>query len=139
MGIFSFIGSIFKPAADLIDSLHTSDEEKMQLRNEHAKMQFQFQSKVLEYETKLMESKADIISAEAKSGHFITSAWRPITMLAFTGIIIARWFGLTADNISADLEQQLFEIIKIGIGGYIVGRSGEKMVKAYKDLSLIHI
>jgi len=133
MSIFSFIGSIFKPAADLIDNLHTSTEEKLELSNELAKMQFEMQSKVLEYETKLMESQATVIAAEAKSGHFITSAWRPITMLCFTAIIVGRWFGWTDTAISADLESQLFEIVKIGLGGYIVGRSGEKMVKAFKE------
>jgi hypothetical protein len=133
MGIFSFIGSIFKPAADLIDSIHTSEEEKLIIKNELAKMQFEMQSKVLEYETKLMESKASIISAEAKSGYFITSAWRPIVMLTFAGIIVARWFGLTADNISAELESQLFDIIQLGIGGYIMGRSGEKIAKELKS------
>lgn len=132
MGIFSFIGSIFKPAADLVDNLHTSEEEKLIIRNELAKMQFEMQSKVLEYETKLMESKASIISAEAKSGHFITSAWRPITMLCFTAIVVARWFGLTTE-ISPELESELFSIIKIGLGGYIVGRSGEKIAKAVKE------
>ena len=28
MGILEFIGGIFKPAADLIDNVHTSDEER---------------------------------------------------------------------------------------------------------------
>ena len=32
MGIFDFIGSIFKPAADLVDNLHTSDEERLELQ-----------------------------------------------------------------------------------------------------------
>lgn len=133
MSIFSFIGAIFKPAADLIDNLHTSTEEKLELNNQLAKMQFEMQSKVLEYETKLMEAQASVISAEAKSGNWITSAWRPLTMLCFTCIIVARWFGWTETNISPELEAQLFEIVKLGIGGYIVGRSGEKIVKSYKD------
>ena len=32
MNILSFIGEIFKPAAKLIDDLHTSDEEKLTLK-----------------------------------------------------------------------------------------------------------
>lgn len=129
MGIFSFIASIFKPASELVDDLITSDEERIKLKNEIAKVQFEFQSKALEYETKLMESKASIIEAEAKSGHAITSMWRPIVMLCFTGIVVARWFGLTAENISPELESQLFSIIQLGLGGYIIGRSGEKIAK----------
>lgn len=132
MGIFSFISSIFSPATELIDDLVTTDEERLKIKNELAKLQFEFQSKALEYETKLMESKASIVEAEAKSDHAVTAMWRPITMLAFTGIVIARWFGLTADNISPELESKLFTIIQIGLGGYIVGRSGEKIAKEIK-------
>ena len=33
MGLFDFIGSIFKPATKLVDDLHTSTEEKMKLKN----------------------------------------------------------------------------------------------------------
>ena len=39
MGLFDFIANIFKPAADIVDELHTSDEEKGRLRNELAKIQ----------------------------------------------------------------------------------------------------
>lgn len=132
MGLLSFIGEIFTPAVKLIDNLHTSDQEKLTLRNELSKMQFEFQSKLLEYETKLMEAKSSVIVAEAKSGHAITATWRPITMLCFTGIIVARWFGLTDGAISPELEAQLFDIVKIGLGGYIVGRSGEKIAGVIK-------
>ena len=132
MGLLSFLGDIFKPATELIDELHTSDEEKFKLRNEFAKAQIEAQSQLLKYETRLVEAKSATIVAEAKSGHFITSAWRPITMLCFTGIVVARWFGLTSGSISPELELELFGIIKIGLGGYIVGRSGEKIASVLR-------
>ena len=132
MSIFSFIGKIFKPVADLVDNLHTSEEEKLQVKSKMMEMQFEFQSKILDYETKLMESKAVIISSEAKSEHFITAAWRPITMLSFTAIIVLRWFGLTDGAISPELEMKLFSIVQLGLGGYIVGRSGEKIAEEWK-------
>ena len=37
--MLDFIQNIFKPAAELVDNLHTSDEEKLKLRNEFAKIQ----------------------------------------------------------------------------------------------------
>ena len=133
MSIFSFIGKIFKPVTDLVDDLHTSEEEKLQVKSKMMEMQFEFQSKILDYETRLMESKATIIESEAKSEHFLTAAWRPITMLLFTGIIVLRWFGLTDAGISQELELKLFSIVQLGLGGYIVGRSGEKIAKEWRD------
>jgi hypothetical protein len=133
MGIFSFISSIFVPATKLIDDLVTTDEERLKIKNELAKLQFEFQTKALDYETKLMESKASVIEAEAKSGHAITSMWRPLVNLTFAGLIVARWLGWTAPGISPELELELFSILKISLGGYIIGRSGEKIVKEYKN------
>ena len=43
--------------------------------------------KLNELETDVIKSKTQIITTEAKSEHFLTSTWRPITMLVFVFII----------------------------------------------------
>ena len=58
MNILGFIGEIFKPAANLIDSLHTSTEEKLILKNKLEVIENKITSKIIDYETKLLESKA---------------------------------------------------------------------------------
>ena len=45
MSIFSFISSIFKPAADLIDDLVTTDEERLQLKTKLKEVENEFQTK----------------------------------------------------------------------------------------------
>lgn len=129
--IFAFISSIIGPVTGFIDKLHVSESEKMELKNEMMKMQFEMQGKLIEYETKLMEGQASIVKAEAESSNKLTSSWRPIMMLVFTGLIVARWFGYSAVGISPELEMELFSIIKIGLGGYVGGRSLEKVAQVY--------
>ena len=34
-------------------------------------------------------------------------------------------------SLELELPESLFELLKIGVGGYIFGRSGEKMVESY--------
>jgi hypothetical protein len=80
----------------------------------------------------VLQGRMSIIKAEASSEHFLTATWRPITMLTFTGLVVARWLGFSAEGITEAEYVQLWEILKLGIGGYVLGRSGEKMVKAYK-------
>lgn len=80
----------------------------------------------------VLQGRMSIIKAEASSEHFLTATWRPITMLTFTGLVVARWLGFSAEGITEAEYIQLWEILKLGIGGYVLGRSGEKMVKAYK-------
>jgi len=127
MGIFSFIADVFKPAADLIDNLHTSEEEKMDLHRQLRQVENEFQSKVLDYETKLMESQASIIQAEATSQSWLTQNWRPITMLTFLVLVVCNSFGLLVNN----LADEAWTLLQIGLGGYVVGRSAEKIIPAF--------
>ena len=73
-------------------------------------------------------AQANIILAEAKSDGFLTKNWRPLTMLVFVGLIVARWFGWSAENLTPAEYLELWSIVKIGLGGYVVGRSVEKTI-----------
>ena len=61
--IFGFVSNIIKPVTDMVDKLHTSDDEKLTLRNELAKIENTFNLKVMEYETKLLEARSSIINS----------------------------------------------------------------------------
>lgn len=137
--ITSFVSGIFKPAADLIDDIHTSEEEKgeievkkQKLRNEIDKAKFTIQDKLMEYESKLMENRTKLIEAEARDGNLFTKSWRPAVMIVFTILIITKWLGFSAEGISPEIELELFAIVKLGLGGYVIGRSAEKVVKTHK-------
>ena len=139
-GILGFIKDIFAPAVELIDDLHTSGEEEGDiaiklkgLEVSLATLQNEVTLKVMEYEGKLLEAKSNIIMAETNSDSWLAKNWRPMTMLVFTGIVVMYWFGYQPENMSPETISDLFDLIKIGLGGYVVGRSVEKAVKVYKS------
>ena len=72
-------------------------------------------------------AQADIIKTEAASSHWLAANWRPLLMLTFGGLIVARWFGWAAPNLSQEEYLALWNIVEFGIGGYVVGRSAEKI------------
>lgn len=74
--------------------------------------------------------QAEIVKAEAQSDHWLTACWRPILMLTFGGLIVARWLGFSAPNISDAEVLKLWDIVQLGLGGYVIGRSVEKVVPA---------
>jgi hypothetical protein len=84
----------------------------------------------LDQEGKLTELKAQaqIINTEAASQHWLAANWRPITMLIFVGLIVARWFGWAAPNLAEEEYIKLWSIVELGLGGYVIGRSIEKIV-----------
>lgn len=124
MGIIELIAGIFKPAAELIDNVHTSAEEKLQLQKEMQRIQAEFQGKLIEYETRLMDAQASVIRAEATSSSWLASNWRPVAMMTFLVLVVLDSFNLLHNPLSPEA----WTLLQIGLGGYVVGRSAEKIV-----------
>ena len=81
-------------------------------------------------ETDLAKAAAAAVESEAKSEGWLTRSWRPITMLVFVALITARMFGLTADNISESEYLRLWQLVEVGLGGYVFLRGGKQIVEA---------
>lgn len=64
---------------------------------------------------------------------WLTRNWRPLTMLVFVGLIVARWFGWTAPIGEAE-ALKLWDIIAVSLGVYTGGRSLEKLAPVVKDM-----
>jgi hypothetical protein len=75
-----------------------------------------------------MNARADIIKAEASSESWLAQSWRPILMLTFGTLIVARWMGFSAPGISEGEILKLWDIVELGLGGYVIGRTAEKIV-----------
>lgn len=78
-------------------------------------------------------AQADIVKTEAASGHWLAANWRPLLMLTFGALIVARWFGWAAPNLSEAEYLKLWSIVEFGLGGYVVGRSVEKIAPSIAD------
>lgn len=94
---------------------------------EKAKAEAEVLKQLLSAETQIQNATADIIKTEAASTHWLAANWRPLTMLTFTGLIVARWFGWSAPNLSEAEYLKLWDIVQLGLGGYVLGRSVEKI------------
>lgn len=123
MGILELISGIFKPAVDLVDELHTSEEERLQIKAKMFQAQQEMTLKMMDYETKLLDSKTKIITAEAQGQSWMQRSWRPITMLTFLVLVVFDSFGWLA----SPLAEEAWTLLQIGLGGYVVGRSFEKI------------
>ncbi|USE34099.1 3TM-type holin [Endozoicomonas sp. SCSIO W0465] len=74
-----------------------------------------------------LAQRAGVIKAEAQGDGWLQRSWRPIVMLVFTALIVARWLGWSAPDLSEAVELKLFSIVQIGLGGYIASRGIEKV------------
>ena len=81
-----------------------------------------------------------IIQAEASSDNWLTSNWRPLVMVIFAGIIVSYWFGYSPPNIDAPMSPmmlEIFDLVKLGLGGYMGGRTIEKVVKTFNIAKIV--
>jgi hypothetical protein len=80
-----------------------------------------------------LTGRAEIVKTEAASSHWLAANWRPLMMLTFGALIVCRWFGWAAPNISEAEYLKLWDIVELGLGGYVIGRSVEKIVPGIAD------
>jgi len=97
---------------------------------EKAKAEAEAMRQLLAHQGEIEAAAAKIIQTEAASTHWLAANWRPLTMITFTALIVARWMGWVAPNLSEAEYLKLWSIIEFGLGGYVVGRSVEKVAPA---------
>lgn len=116
-------GGILRSVGEIADDLFTSDKERLDAENELHRIGLGYAT--IEAETKKVA--AEVIKVEAGSDNWLAANWRPIVMLTFAGLIVARWFGWAAPNLTEVEYLKLWSIVEFGLGGYVVGRSAEKI------------
>lgn len=94
---------------------------------EKAKAEAEVMRQLLAAQSEIEQAASKIIQTEAASTHWLAANWRPLTMITFVVLIVARWFGWAAPNLSEAEYIKLWSIVEFGLGGYVVGRSVEKI------------
>ena len=86
---------------------------------------------------KITELQTNVIIAEVQ-GTGLKANWRPITMLTFVFIIANNYILYPyvslfwPDAPMLEIPPDMWSLLKIGLGGYVVGRSVEQTVKILK-------
>lgn len=124
--IAALLPALFPIVGDVIRRLFPDPAEA-------AKAQLEIQMELMKRQAELETAAADIVKAEASSEHWLTATWRPILMLTFGGLIVARWLGFSAPGLAEAEVIKLWSIVELGIGGYVIGRSAEKVLPALAE------
>lgn len=130
------IGGIVETILKIVDKAvpdrDLAEKLKAEIQTEALRMDFSLFEKEL-------EARARIIAAEAQSQSTLARIWRPLLMLTVVAIIannyvIFPYVSLfTSKVVMLELPEKLWNLMTVGVGGYIVGRSGEKIVRTLRD------
>lgn len=106
---------------NIVETLSVSSKEKKQI-------QADLVTAIQRCDELLVNGRASVVAEEAR-GNWLQRSWRPIVMLVFAFIILLGTF--TQLPILADTSR-FWDLLEIGIGGYVVGRSAEKVVRGIR-------
>ncbi|MCG7944873.1 MAG: holin family protein [Candidatus Thiodiazotropha taylori] len=107
--------------------------DKIAENKEHANaIKREVELELLKNQKSIDTAGADIIKKEIEAGG-LAAQWRPILALAFGGIVVfytimQAMFAFGWVSVSVAVPSELWNLMLVMIGGYTLGRSGEKMV-----------
>ncbi len=120
------------PINKIIDS-YVSD---LELRR---KLAAELETNMIAHLGKSLELQQAIVLAEVKSEHWLTRSWRPILMMVLMFFLILVGLLIPLADLAAGhqipfnprwsaLPEGFWNFLSVGVGGYIGGRSLEKVV-----------
>lgn len=113
------VTNLVSAVGEIVDRLTLPGREKKQLETDILRL-------LIAVEEKTISEQAASIREEAR-GNWLQRSWRPIVMLVFTLIILAGTF--LNQPILADTSR-FWDLLEIGLGGYIIGRGSEQLVSS---------
>lgn len=115
------LSSLVGEIGSVVSTLSVSSKEKKQIEADLV-------AAVARQEEELRRSQAAVIGAEAQ-GNWLQRSWRPLVMLVFAAIVLVGSFWSLP--ILEDTSR-FWDLLEIGIGGYVIGRSAEKVADRLK-------
>ncbi len=104
------------------------------------KLKAQLNVQLLQSSTEELKAAASVIEAEAKSNWYV-SGWRPTLMYILIFILVWNYIIgpiakiVTGAIITFELPGDVWTLLNIGLGGYVVGRSGESIARTIANRS----
>lgn len=125
----SSVGSVVGEVGSAIDSLITSDEERLQLKNKLAKIEAEAKLKEIELQNNFEAELTKRNSDDQKNGNFLTKSARPIFLYWLMGIITIIIFGGLADITIDEKYISLIEILSLTAVSFFFGSKGLEAFK----------
>lgn len=129
------LGTAAKSAVDVIDQFVEDKDLSKQLKMDLRRTILNID--VTKYASQ-MEAQKSVLIAEIQGESWMQRNWRPSVMLMFAAIIANNYiifpylslFDATNDYVTQlQLPGYMWECLKLGLSGYIIGRSAEKIAK----------
>jgi len=130
------VGKILDGVIGLVDKAVLDKDEAERLKVQLTEV---FNKSDLERFTTEIKAQADVIMTEATGQSWLQRNWRPGLMalfglIIFNNYVLNPWLcALFSLDVMMEIPPDMWALLKLGVGGYIVGRSTEKAVEVWKQ------
>ena len=130
--VVSIIGAVLPVVERLLGELIEDPDKRAEAREK-------LLASLTEADAKLASERASIVRAEIGSSRWLAATWRPLLMLTFgavvfNNLILAPYVGaIFGASVYVPLPERAWDLMSIGVGGYIVGRTGEKVISTWSS------
>lgn len=128
----ALVASVGKLVSDTIGEFVEDPDERNRL-------QALIRTRVEERAQAALQGQIDIILAESRGESWLQRTWRPILMLVIVAVVANNYLiapyaqAIFGVGLNLGLPDRLWDLMTLGVGGYIAGRSGEKIVERWKQ------
>jgi hypothetical protein len=112
----SLLGTLFTSVADTINKWSDNSTNKEKMKEE-------ISLAILSSMDELARAQRDTVLAEAR-GTWLQRSWRPIVMLTFCFMVL---LGTFIEIPALSESSPFWDVLEMGLGGYVIGRSAEKI------------
>ena len=146
IGISSIVEGLARPFADVITKFVTRKEDLIRAEAEIDKIRIDLEKKLVDNENSMLTSQKELILAEF-NGSILQRNWRPVLMWIIVCIIGNNYLLAPLVNNTAtllditvtilpvlELPDNLYNLMTVSLGGYVVGRSAEKIIPQYAEV-----
>jgi len=129
--------------APLAKVLFSTIEKAVPDKDLQERLKAQLQTQLLQSHTQELQAAAKIIEAEAKAGWF-ASSWRPLLMYVLIFILVWNYVigpvikVFTGAIISFELPGDVWTLLNVGLGGYVIGRSAESVARTMANRPVVN-
>ena len=119
---------IATPIIEILGKLIPDPNKKAEVQLELAKLDWDS-----------LQKQANALQTEL-SGNWMQRSWRPLLMFIFMGMMVNNYVLLPYMQVLGIAVQplnftpEMWDLLKIGVGGYIVARSGEKVTSTIAEI-----
>jgi len=120
IAIGALVSAIAPKLMDVVDKAVEDKDTALKLKAD-------ISAQLLSNDSEFTKAAAGVITAEAQGESWLQRNWRPLLMLWFSILIGVYWFGFVPVNMPITVVEHLFSLVQLGVGGYVIGRTGEKI------------